>query len=116
MGIAVRLNAVSKMFGSFAANSNISLSVEEGSSHALVGENGAGKSALTKIIYGIHQPNSGEIAIQGKTVRFTSPREAIKAGIGMVHQHFMLVPELSVAENIILGHEKSSLFRPLPLN
>ncbi len=115
MGIAVRLNAVSKMFGSFAANSNISLSVEEGTIHALVGENGAGKSTLTKIIYGIHQPTSGEIAIQGKTVRFTSPGEAIKAGIGMVHQHFMLVPELTVAENIILGHEKSRLFRSLPL-
>ncbi|MFZ4526151.1 MAG: ABC transporter ATP-binding protein [Chlorobium sp.] len=115
MGVAVCLSAVSKMFGSFAANKHISLSVEEGSIHALVGENGAGKSTLTKIIYGMHQPTSGEMVIQGKPVRFTSPRDAIKMGIGMVHQHFMLVPELSVAENIILGHEQSGLFGPLPL-
>ena len=115
MGIAVRLNDVSKKFGSFFANSNISLSVEEGTIHALVGENGAGKSTLTKIIYGMHLPTSGEMIIQGKPVRFSSPREAIRAGIGMVHQHFMLVPELSVAENIILGHEETGLFRSLPL-
>ena len=115
MGAAVRLSCVSKTFGSFAANSNISLSVEEGTIHALVGENGAGKSTLTNIIYGMHQPTSGKVIIQGNAVRFASPREAIKAGIGMVHQHFMLVPELSVAENIILGHEESGLFRPLPL-
>ncbi len=115
MGIAVRLNDVSKKFGSFFANRNISLSVEEGAIHALVGENGAGKSTLTKIIYGMHLPTSGEVIIQGKPVRFTSPRDAIAAGIGMVHQHFMLVPELSVAENIILGHEQTALFRSLPL-
>ena len=115
MGIAVRLSGVSKRFGSFAANSNISLSVEEGTIHALVGENGAGKSTLTKIIYGMHQPTSGEVVIQGKPAHFTSPRDAIKAGIGMVHQHFMLVQELSVAENIILGHEQAWLFGPLPL-
>ncbi len=115
MGVAVRLSGVSKMFGSFAANNNISLSVEEGTIHALVGENGAGKSTLTKIIYGMHQPTSGEVVILGKSLRLSSPREAIKAGIGMVHQHFMLVPELSVAENIILGHEQTGLFRSLPL-
>ncbi len=115
MAVAVRLSAVSKKFGSFTANNNISLSVEEGTIHAIVGENGAGKSTLTKMIYGMHLPTSGELSIKEKAVRFTSPREAIKAGIGMVHQHFMLVPELSVVENIILGHEKSGLFRPLPL-
>ena len=115
MGIAVRLSGVSKTFGSFAANSNISLSIEEGTIHALVGENGAGKSTLTKIIYGMHHPTSGEVVIQGKAVRFASPRDAIEAGIGMVHQHFMLVPELSVAENIILGHEQTWLFGSLPL-
>ncbi len=115
MGVAVRLSDISKKFGSFWANSNISLAVEEGTIHALVGENGAGKSTLTKIIYGMHQPTSGEMAINGKTVRFTSPREAIKAGIGMVHQHFMLVPELSVTENIILGNEQCGLFWPLPI-
>jgi general nucleoside transport system ATP-binding protein len=115
MGIAVRLSGISKKFGSFSANSNISLSVDKGSIHALVGENGAGKSTLTKIIYGMHQPTSGEMIIEGKAVRFTSPREAINAGIGMVHQHFMLVPELSVTENIMLGHEQSGLFQRIPL-
>lgn len=115
MGVAVCLNSVSKKFGSIAANSNISLSIEEGTIHALVGENGAGKSTLSKIIYGMHLPSAGEIFIQGKPVRFTSPAEAIASGIGMVHQHFMLVPELSVAENIILGHENARLFNRLPL-
>ena len=115
MGVAVRLSGISKRFGNFAANSNISLSIEEGSIHALVGENGAGKSTLTKIIYGMLQPSEGEVYIQGKPVHFTSPREAINAGIGMVHQHFMLIPSLSVAENIMLGDEHASLFQRLPL-
>ncbi|NTV17421.1 MAG: ABC transporter ATP-binding protein [Chlorobiaceae bacterium] len=115
MDVAVRLNGVSKKFGSFSANSNISLSVEKGSIHALVGENGAGKSTLTKIIYGMHLPTSGDVIIAGKTVRFTSPREAINAGIGMVHQHFMLVPEMSVTENIVLGNEHCGLFQHIPL-
>ena len=73
MGAAVRLCGISKRFGTFAANSNISLSVEEGSIHALVGENGAGKSTLTKIIYGMIQPSEGEVYIQGKPVHFSSP-------------------------------------------
>ena len=115
MGVAVRLSGVSKRFGNFAANSNISLSIEEGTIHALVGENGAGKSTLTKIIYGMLQPSEGEVCIQGKPVHFTSPREAIDAGIGMVHQHFMLIPTLSVTENIMLGNEHASLFQRLPL-
>ena len=115
MGVAVRLSGISKRFGTFAANSNISLSIEEGSIHALVGENGAGKSTLTKIIYGMLQPSEGELCIEGKPVKFTSPREAINAGIGMVHQHFMLIPTLSVAENIMLGDEHASLFQRLPL-
>lgn len=115
MTVTVRLTALSKKFGSFSAINNASLSVEEGTIHAIVGENGAGKSTLTKIIYGMHRPTSGELFIKGKTSRFTSPREAIKAGIGMVHQHFMLIPEFSVAENIMLGHEGSTLFRRLPL-
>ena len=115
MGVAVRLRGISKKFGSFSANSNISLSGEEGSIHALVGENGAGKSTLTKIIYGMLPPSSGEVFIHGKPVHFNSPREAIDAGIGMVHQHFMLIPNLSVAENIILGNEHAGLFRRLPL-
>ena len=115
MGAAVRLCGISKRFGTFAANSNISLSVEEGSIHALVGENGAGKSTLTKIIYGMIQPSEGEVYIQGKPVHFSSPREAIDAGVGMVHQHFMLIPTLTVAENIMLGDEHARLFQQLPL-
>ena len=106
---------VSKKFGGFLANNNISLDIEEGIIHALVGENGAGKSTLTKLIYGIHQPTSGNITIKNSTVRFTSPRNAIDAGIGMVHQHFMLAPELSVTENIMLGNEQARLFQRLPL-
>lgn len=115
MSVAIQLRSISKKFGNFSANSNISLAVKEGTIHALVGENGAGKSTLTKIIYGIHQPTSGEMIISGKALRFTSPRDAINAGIGMVHQHFMLVPELSVTENIILGNEQSGLFQRIPL-
>jgi general nucleoside transport system ATP-binding protein len=115
MGVAIRLSGISKKFGSFFANTNISLSVEKGSIHALVGENGAGKSTLTRIIYGMHQPTSGEMIIAGKAIRFTSPRDAINAGIGMVHQHFMLIPELSVTENIILGNEGCTLFQRIPL-
>lgn len=114
-GTAIRLNGISKTFGNVAANSNISLSVEAGTIHALVGENGAGKSTLTKIIYGMLRPSSGEVIIRGKTVHFTSPRDAIAAGIGMVHQHFMLIPELSVAENIILGYEQTGLLQRIPL-
>ncbi|MEI6691780.1 MAG: ABC transporter ATP-binding protein [Chlorobium sp.] len=114
MGVAVRLCGVSKSFGNFSANSNISLSVEEGTIHALVGENGAGKSTLTKIIYGMLQPTKGEVFIQGNQVRYTSPRDAISAGIGMVHQHFMLIPTLSVAENIMLGNEHAGLLQRLP--
>lgn len=115
MGVGIRLSGVTKKFGTFAANSNISLAVEEGTIHALIGENGAGKSTLTKMIYGMFRPTTGEIAINGKTVRFSSPREAIEAGIGMVHQHFMLVDELSIAENIMLGNEQTGLFRRIPL-
>ncbi|MEI6757585.1 MAG: ABC transporter ATP-binding protein [Chlorobium sp.] len=115
MAPAVQLSDISKKFGSFLANDNISLSVEEGTIHAIVGENGAGKSTLTKIIYGMHRPTSGEMAIRGKTVNFASPREAIDAGIGMVHQHFMLVAELSVAENIMLGNEHTRLFGRLAM-
>ena len=115
MTVAVRLSALSKKFGSFSANSNISLSVEKGTIHALVGENGAGKSTLTKIIYGMFRPTSGEIFIDGKAVCFSSPRDAIHSGIGMVHQHFMLIPELTVTENIILGNEPCQIFQRIPL-
>jgi len=87
------------------ANDGVSFSVERGEIHALVGENGAGKTTLMKILYGEERPTAGEIRIHGKSVHFHSPQDAIRAGIGMVHQNFMQVPSLTVAENIVLGQE-----------
>ncbi|ASQ90441.1 ABC transporter [Prosthecochloris sp. GSB1] len=113
---AVTLQGVSKRFGDFWANRDISLDIREGSIHAIVGENGAGKSTLTNLIYGMHAPTEGTISVMGKPVRFSSPRQAIAEGIGMVHQHFMLVPDLTVAENIVLGEERSALFAPVDLS
>ncbi|NTU58243.1 MAG: ABC transporter ATP-binding protein [Chlorobiaceae bacterium] len=113
MATAVRLSGITKRFGTLKANDDVSLSIRAGSIHGLVGENGAGKSTLSNIIYGLIRPDSGAIEIDGKAVGFTSTRQAIEAGIGMVHQHFMLVPTLTVAENIILGREKSSFRLPM---
>ncbi|SHF25712.1 nucleoside ABC transporter ATP-binding protein [Seinonella peptonophila] len=97
------------------ANQGVDLTVHEGEIHALVGENGAGKSTLMKILFGLETPTSGEIRYKGQPVTFQGPRDAIKQGIGMVHQHFMLVPSLTVSENILLGDELRkgffSLFR-----
>ncbi|NTU68567.1 MAG: ABC transporter ATP-binding protein [Chlorobiaceae bacterium] len=112
---SARLSGISKSFGAFMANDDISLTLAPGSIHALVGENGAGKSTLSNILYGLIKPGSGSIEVNGKQVSFDSPRQAIEAGIGMVHQHFMLVPTLTVAENIVLGSEQTALFRPLPM-
>ena len=88
-----------------SANDGVNFSVEAGEIHALVGENGAGKTTLMKILYGMEQPSGGEILIQGKPVHFHSAQDAIRAGIGMVHQNFMLIPSFTVAENIVLGQE-----------
>uniref|UniRef100_Q3AQH1 Nucleoside ABC transporter ATP-binding protein n=1 Tax=Chlorobium chlorochromatii (strain CaD3) TaxID=340177 RepID=Q3AQH1_CHLCH len=115
MSVAIELKHITKKFGSFTANHNISLEIAEGSIHAFVGENGAGKSTLTKLLYGMHQPTSGDIVLHGTSTHFSSPRDAIRAGIGMVHQHFMLIEELTVTENIMLGYEQASLFGSLPL-
>ncbi|MFP4461302.1 MAG: ATP-binding cassette domain-containing protein, partial [Thermotogota bacterium] len=87
------------------ANKDMNLSVNKGEIHALLGENGAGKSTLMKILFGIEQPTKGDIFYEGAKVEISSPYKAIEHGIGMVHQHFMLVPSLTVAENIILGME-----------
>ena len=89
------------------ANDGISLSVAPGQVHALLGENGAGKTTLMNVLYGLIQPDEGEILIDGKQARFHSPKDAIAAGIGMVHQHFMLVPVFTVAENVTLGIEQA---------
>jgi simple sugar transport system ATP-binding protein len=112
---AARLSGISRSFGSFKANDEVSLAIAQGSIHALVGENGAGKSTLSNILYGLISPDSGSIEVNGLPVSFDSPRHAIEAGIGMVHQHFMLVPTLTVTENIVLGSEHAALFRPLSM-
>ena len=102
---AVELRNISKGFPGVVANRDISMSVERGTIHAIVGENGAGKSTLMKTLYGLHRPDSGTVAVHGQVVDFRSPSDAIEAGIGMVHQHFMLADNLTVLENIILGAE-----------
>lgn len=102
---AVEVRNVSKIYPRVVANKNVSLQVKSGEIHAIVGENGAGKSTLMKIIYGMVAPDSGEIAIFGKTYKGFNTAHAIASGVGMVHQHFMLVPPLTVAENVILGIE-----------
>jgi ABC-type uncharacterized transport system ATPase subunit len=94
-----------KHFPGVRANDGVNFTLVAGEVHAILGENGAGKSTLMKLIYGLYQPDSGQIRLQGKPVRFSSPRDAIHSGIGMVHQHFMLIPALTVAENIVLGAE-----------
>jgi ABC-type uncharacterized transport system ATPase subunit len=103
--LAVRLVGISKHFPGVSANSDVELSVRTGEVHALCGENGAGKSTLMKILYGMLAPDAGHIEVRGERVRFRSPSDAIKAGIGMVHQHFMLADNLTVAENVLLGAE-----------
>jgi len=103
----LELRGITKRFGSLVANDGISLSVAPGQVHALLGENGAGKSTLMNVLYGLLQPDEGEIYIDGKPASFHSPKDAIGAGIGMVHQHFMLVPPFTVAENVTLGIEQA---------
>jgi general nucleoside transport system ATP-binding protein len=103
--VELELRGITKRYGLLAANDGISLSVAPGQVHALLGENGAGKTTLMNVLYGLTQPDEGEILIDGKPAKFGSPKDAIEAGIGMVHQHFMLVPVFTVAENVTLGIE-----------
>jgi general nucleoside transport system ATP-binding protein len=105
--VELELTGITKRFGSLVANDRIDLSVAPGQVHALLGENGAGKTTLMNVLYGLLQPDEGEILLDGKAVQFHSPRGAIAAGIGMVHQHFMLVPVFTVAENVTLGIEET---------
>ncbi|EIE97557.1 ABC transporter ATP-binding protein [Saccharomonospora glauca] len=102
---AVELKGITKRFPGVVANSDVHLTVRAGEVHAVCGENGAGKSTLMKILYGMQQPDEGTIAINGEEVRLRNPQDAIKAGIGMVHQHFMLADNLTVKENVLLGAE-----------
>ena len=105
--MALELKGITKRFPGVLANEDVSLSVAPGEVVALLGENGAGKTTLMNVLYGLYQPDAGTVAIDGQDISFTSTRDAIAAGIGMVHQHFMLVPVFSVAENVILGQEPS---------
>lgn len=104
---SLEIRHLHKEFPGVIANDDVNLLVESGETHAILGENGAGKSTLIKMISGLYQPDRGEILIDGVACRFASPREAIGAGIGVVHQHFMLIPALTVAENVVLGSELS---------
>lgn len=108
--IAIELIDISKRFPGVLANDHISISVEKSKIHAIVGENGAGKTTLMNLIYGLDQPTSGTIKVNGKIVHFSRSKDAIHAGIGMVHQHFMLVNKMTVMENIVLGQEPGSVF------
>jgi simple sugar transport system ATP-binding protein len=103
--LVLEMRDIRKEFPGVVANDAVSFDVRRGEVHALLGENGAGKSTLMNILYGLYKPDGGEIRLNGKPVAFTSAREAIEAGIGMVHQHFMLIPVMTVAENIVLGTE-----------
>ena len=99
----LELEGITKTFGSLAAVENVDFDLKPGEIHAVLGENGAGKSTLMNLIYGLYRPDAGEVRISGKPARLNSPRDAIAHGVGMVHQHFMLVQNLTVAENIALG-------------
>lgn len=113
---AVVLKDISKAFDGQPANHRVSLNIPEGTIHAIVGENGAGKSTLMNILYGMYTPDSGEIFIRGRKHSFSSPADSLRVGIGMVHQHFMLVSPLTVMENIILGSEPVNRFQFVDLN
>jgi len=104
----LELRNITKRFGAVVANHNINIVVKPGTIHAIVGENGAGKSTAMRIAYGFYTPDSGEIVVDGKPREIKSPHDAIALGIGMVHQHFMLVEPMTVAENIVLGSEPGS--------
>src|SRR5262249_29918140 len=103
--IAVELRRITKRFPGVVANSNVDMTARRGTVHAIVGENGAGKSTLMNILYGMILPDEGTIRGAGREVGFHSPADAIAAGIGMVHQHFMLADNLTVLENVVLGSE-----------
>jgi simple sugar transport system ATP-binding protein len=103
----LELRGITKRFGALVANDHIDLTVEPGEIHCLLGENGAGKSTLMNVLYGLYQAEEGEILLDDEVQHFSGPGDAMKAGIGMVHQHFMLIPVFTVAENVMLGHEQT---------
>jgi ABC-type uncharacterized transport system ATPase subunit len=101
----IEMRGVTKRFPGVVANDGVDLSIEQGEIHGLLGENGAGKTTLMNVLYGLYAPDAGEILVHGEAVHFASPHDAIARGIGMVHQHFMLIPVFTVAENLVLGAE-----------
>jgi ABC-type uncharacterized transport system ATPase subunit len=105
--VKLELRGITKRFGALVANDHIDLEVEPGEIHCLLGENGAGKSTLMNTLYGLYQADEGEILLDDVVQHFSGPGDAMRAGIGMVHQHFMLIPVFTVAENVMLGHEES---------
>ena len=109
------LRGITKRFPGVVANDNVNLSVSTGEVLALIGENGAGKSTLMNVLYGLYHPDEGELLIDGEPTHFSSPADAIATGIGMVHQHFMLVPVMTVAENVVLGVEPTGRFGSLDI-
>src|SRR5512137_2771142 len=104
----LEMREITKRFPGVVANDRVSFDLRPAEVHALVGENGAGKTTLMKILYGLHRPDAGVIAVRGAPVAINGPRDAIRRGIGMVHQHFMLVAVFTVLENIILGEESGT--------
>jgi ABC-type uncharacterized transport system ATPase subunit len=112
----LELRGITKTFGALVANDNVNLTAEPGQIHCLLGENGAGKSTLMNVLYGLYQPDGGQILLDDKAVAFSGPGDAMAAGIGMVHQHFMLIPVFTVAENVILGHEPTKFGGVLDLD
>src|SRR5262245_52182087 len=111
MGNIIEMRGITKRFGAVIANDHIDLSIPANTIHAIVGENGAGKSTIMKILYGFYSADEGEILIDGVKREMRSPQDALALGLGMVHQHFMLVPPMTVIENIVLGAEPGSTRR-----
>src|SRR3954466_3835278 len=112
----LELRGITKRFGSLVANDHIDLTVEPGEIHCLLGENGAGKSTLMNVLYGLYRADEGEILLDDVEQHFAGPGDAMSAGIGMVHQHFMLIPVFTVAENVMLGHEETKSFDRLDVD
>ena len=109
--LAIELKDITKRFGHVIANNDVNLKVESGTIHGIVGENGAGKSTLMNILFGLYKPDSGTIFLNEQSVEVNSPEKSIALGIGMVHQHFMLVPTFTVLENVMLGNEGSMFLK-----
>ncbi|MGD8463183.1 MAG: ATP-binding cassette domain-containing protein, partial [Anaerolineae bacterium] len=113
-GTAVEMHGIVKEFPGVLANDHVSFKLRSGEIHALLGENGAGKSTLMNVLAGLYRPEKGTISVHGQATSLRSPRDAIECGIGMVHQHFMLVPSQSVTENILLGLTEPRFLMRLP--